>query len=112
MDKIKSGKAINWIVTNKFKLAVVIVLVIGCLVRLINLDGLPDGLDCDEASSGYEAYAIGEYGVDRNGKEMYVCLVSWRSIQNALYTYLLIPCVKIFGLNTVSVILPMALIGC
>jgi hypothetical protein len=112
VDKIKSGKAINWIVTNKFKLAVVIVLVIGCLVRLINLDGLPDGLDCDEASSGYEAYAIGEYGVDRNGKEMPVFLVSWGSGQNALYTYLLIPFVKIFGLNTFSVRLPMDLIGC
>ena len=112
MDKIKNAKIINWIVTNKFKLAVVTVLVIGCLVRLINIDGLPDGLDCDEASSGYEAYAIGEYGIDRNGKEMPVFLVSWGSGQNALYTYLLIPFIKIFGLNTFSVRLPMALIGC
>ena len=112
MDKIKNAKITNWIVTNKFKLAVVIVLVIGCLVRLINIDGLPDGLDCDEASSGYEAYAIGEYGIDRNGKEMPVFLVSWGSGQNALYTYLLIPFIKIFGLNTFSVRLPMALIGC
>ena len=112
MDKIKNAKIINWIVTNKFKLAVVIVLVIGCLVRLINIDGLPDGLDCDEASSGYEAYAIGEYGIDRNGKEMPVFLVSWGSGQNALYTYLLILFIKIFGLNTFSVRLPMALIGC
>ncbi len=112
MDKIKNAKITNWIATNKFKLAVLIVLVIGCLVRLINIDGLPDGLDCDEASSGYEAYAIGEYGIDRNGKEMPVFLVSWGSGQNALYTYLLIPFIKIFGLNTFSVRLPMALIGC
>ena len=112
MNTIKNTKAINWIITNKFKMAVVIVLVIGCLVRLVAIDSLPDGLDCDEASSGYEAYAIGEYGIDRNGKEMPVFLVSWGSGQNALYTYLLIPFIKIFGLNTFSVRLPMALIGC
>ena len=112
MDKIKNTKVINWIVTNKFKLTVVIVLVIGCLVRLINIDKLPDGLDCDEASSGYEAYAIGEYGIDRNGNPYPVHLVSWGSGQNALYSYICIPTIFILGVNEISLRLPMAIIGC
>ncbi len=112
MEKIKDTNAIKWIIKNKYKLAVVLILLIGCLVRLVNIENLPNGLNCDEASSGYEAYSIAETGIDRNGNEMPVFLVSWGSGQNALYTYLLIPFVKVLGLNTLSIRLPMALIGC
>lgn len=39
-------------------------------------------------------------------------LVAWGSGQNALLTYLIIPFIKIFGLNTLSVRLPEAILGC
>ena len=93
MDKIKDTKAIKFVVRNKYRIAVVILLLIGCLVRLVNIENLPNGLNCD-------------------GKTMPVFLVSWGSGQNALYTYILIPFVKILGLNALSTRLPMALIGC
>lgn len=102
----------KWIRQNKYKIAIVLILLIGCLVRLVNIENLPNGLNCDEASSGYEAYSIAESGVDRNGNTMPVFLVSWGSGQNALYTYILIPFVKVLGLNALSIRLPMALIGC
>ena len=89
MEKIKDTNAIKWIIKNKYKLAVVLILLIGCLVRLVNIENLPNGLNCDEASSGYEAYSIAETGVDRNGNGMPVFLVSWGSGQNALYTYII-----------------------
>ena len=97
---------------DKYKIAVLIILIIGFAVRLINLGKIPDGVNVDEASSGYEAYAIGNYGVDRNGKSMPVFLISWGSGQNALYSYMLIPFVKLFGLNVVTTRLPMAILGC
>lgn len=61
---------------------------------------------------GYEAFSIFNYGIDRNGNILPIFLESWGSGQNALYTYLVIPFIKAFGLTVLSVRLPMAIIGC
>ena len=102
----------KFISENKLKLIIYITLIIGFSVRLIGITNFPNGLNVDEVSSGYEAFSISNYGIDRNGNFMPVFLESWGSGQNALYTYLIIPFVKIFGLNILSVRLPMAIIGC
>ena len=73
---------------------------------------MPNALNGDEASSGYEAFSILKYGIDRNGNKLPVFLVAWGSGQNALLTYLAIPFIMIFGLNVISIRLPMAIIGC
>ena len=39
-------------------------------------------------------------------------LIAWGSGQNALLTYLIIPFIQIFGLTTLAVRLPMAILGC
>lgn len=46
------------------------------------------------------------------GNKLPAFLVAWGGGQNALLTYLMIPFIKIFGLNTLSVRLPMAILGC
>ena len=46
------------------------------------------------------------------GNKMPAFLVAWGSGQNALLTYLMIPFIKILGLNILSVRLPMAILGC
>lgn len=46
------------------------------------------------------------------GNKLPAFLVAWGGGQNALLTYLIIPFIKIFGLNTLSVRLPMAILGC
>lgn len=46
------------------------------------------------------------------GNKLPAFLVAWGSGQNALLTYLIIPFIKIFGLNVLSVRLPMAILGC
>lgn len=97
---------------KKYKKIVFVFFVLGFAVRLINIQNYPNALNVDEASSGYEAYAIGTYGIDRNGNFLPVFLKAWGSGQNALYTYILIPFVKLFGLNTLSIRLPMAIAGC
>lgn len=97
---------------ERINIIVFVLIILGCLIRIIGIDKLPIGLNCDEASSGYEAYSILNYGIDRNGNFLPVFLEAWGSGQNALYSYLMIPFVKLFGLNIITTRLPMAIIGC
>lgn len=52
---------------NKNKIIILIIL-IGILVRTVAISQYPKGLNTDEASIGYEAYSIANYGIDRNRK--------------------------------------------
>ena len=97
---------------NKYEMAVAGVFFIGFLCRLIFIRTMPAGLNQDEASIGYEAYAVLKYGMDRNGISVPVHFIAWGSGQNALYANLAIPFIALLGLNEFSLRLPMALIGC
>lgn len=89
-----------------------IIILIGCLSRIFLIEKFPLGLNQDEASIGYEAYSLLNYGIDRNGMPYPVNFISWGSGQNVLYAYLCFPFIKLFGLNRFSIRLPMAIIGC
>lgn len=102
----------EWIKKNKKNIILCLIFLLGFVVRLVAIDQYPQGLNVDEASAGYEAYSILNYGIDRNGNRLPVFLVAWGSGQNALYSYILVPFVKILGLSIFSTRLPMALIGC
>ena len=95
-----------------YKYAVYIILIIGMLNRIVGITDMPNALNCDEASAGYEAFSLLNYGIDRNGNHNPSFLVAWGSGQNALLTYLIIPLIKIFGLKTIAIRLPMAILGC
>ncbi|CQR52351.1 putative membrane protein [Paenibacillus riograndensis SBR5] len=77
--------------------------VLGAIVRIIYLGSIPSGLNQDEASIGYDAYAILHYGIDRNGVHLPIHLIAWGSGQNALYAYLSMPFIWLFGLTPLSV---------
>lgn len=51
-----------------YKIAIIIIFIIGILVRTIGITKMPNAINCDEASSGYEAFSILNYGIDRNRK--------------------------------------------
>lgn len=76
---------------------------LGAIVRIIYINSIPPGLNQDEASIGYDAYAILHYGMDRNGVHLPVHLIAWGSGQNALYAYLSMPFILLFGLTPLSV---------
>ena len=97
---------------NKTDIVLFIILIIGILIRIVGIADMPNALNCDEASSGYEAFSILHYGIDRNGNFMPAFLEAWGGGQNALLSYLMIPFIMIFGLNTFSIRLPMAILGC
>lgn len=90
---------------------VALLLLAGILLRLLWLGDVPGGLNQDEASIGYDAWAILHYGIDRNGFSWPVHLVAWGSGQNALYAYLSMPFLAVFGLSVTSLRLLAACIG-
>ncbi|MEK8211205.1 MULTISPECIES: glycosyltransferase family 39 protein [unclassified Paenibacillus] len=80
-----------------------LIFLLGAIVRVIYIGSIPPGLNQDEASIGYDAYAILHYGIDRNGVHLPIHLISWGSGQNALYAYLSLPFLLLFGLTPLSV---------
>lgn len=84
---------------------------LGAVVRLIRLGWAPPGLNQDEASIGYDAYAILHYGIDRNGVHLPIHLIAWGSGQNAFYAYLSMPFIAVLGLTPLSIRLAGALAG-
>lgn len=86
------------------------VLLVGVLVRTLYLS-YPYGLHRDEAIGGYDAWCLANYGVDSHLALFPVYLKSWGSGQSALYAYLAIPFIKIFGLSEPVFRLPMSIIS-
>ncbi len=109
--KIKKEKQ-EFFLKNKYNIILYIILVVGFITRSVGININPKGLNVDEASSGYDAYSILEFGCDRNGNKFPVFLEAWGSGQNALYSYLMIPFIKLFGLNVITTRLPMVILGC
>ena len=93
-------------------LPVAVLLCLGVALRMIGLTALPLGLNQDEASAGYDAYALLHSGIDRCGNAWPVLLTAWGSGQNALMSYLAMPGIALFGLSELTVRLPNALAGC
>jgi predicted membrane-bound mannosyltransferase len=80
----------------------IVILCVGVGVRLYAFGSFPPGLNQDEASTGYDAWALLHYGIDRHGFHDPVIFVSWGSGQNALYAYLAIPFFLLFGVSVSS----------
>lgn len=93
-------------------LPVALLLCLGFALRLAALPALPCGLNQDEASAGYDAFALLHSGIDRNGGGWPVLFVSWGSGQNALMSYLAMPFIALFGLSELTLRLPNAICGC
>ena len=74
-----------WVKEYWVQIAVCFILMAGFLVRVAGIPEYPAGFNQDEASSGYEAYAIMQTGADRNGVANPVHLISWGSGQKDVY---------------------------
>lgn len=97
---------------NKIEILLSIILMIGSLIRVACIDKMPNALNIDEASSGYDAFSILKYGVDKKGNSFPVVLYAWGSGQSVLYSYMMIPFLILFnGLTEFSTRFPMALAG-
>ncbi|MFA9376731.1 MAG: glycosyltransferase family 39 protein [Lachnotalea sp.] len=105
MDKVKK------IISNRQYMLVCIMMAIGGLARILFLATCPGGVSQDEAFSAYDAFSLSNYGIDCFGYHYPVYNTSWGSGMSALYSWLSIPFIKIFGLNMWTMRLPQAILG-
>lgn len=89
----------------------ILILVLAAFLRLFWLDRVPPALNWDEVSMGYTAYTVSETGMDEWGSRMPLLFRSYGEWKSAVYIYLLVPFIKILGLNAWAVRLPSALAG-
>lgn len=87
------------------------ILILATVLHLLWLDKVPPALNWDEVSMGYTAYSISETGMDEWGERLPLLFRSYGEWKSAVYIYLLVPFIKILGLNVWAVRLPSALTG-
>ncbi|PIQ71528.1 hypothetical protein COV87_02885 [Candidatus Roizmanbacteria bacterium CG11_big_fil_rev_8_21_14_0_20_37_16] len=87
---------------KKVVIILFIFLVIGFLIRFINLDKSPPGFDWDERSHAYNALSIAQTGKDEWGKSFPTVFRAFGDNKLPLYTYLTAFFIKIFGMNIIS----------
>ena len=86
---------------------------LGCFLRFYHLTRLPDGLNQDEASIGYEAFSLAFYGVDRYGNPFPVYPITWGSGGGSpLLIYLTALSFKLFGVSIFVLRGTVAFFGC
>lgn len=88
-----------------------LILLLGAFLRLFMLADNPPSLNWDETSMGYTAYSLLETGRDEWGEKLPIFFRSYGEWKSAVYIYVLIPFVKLLGLNAWAVRLPSALAG-
>ncbi len=92
-------------------LCLFLIIITASILRLWQLGNVPPSPDWDEAALGYNAYSILHTGRDEYGKLLPIVLRSFDDYKPALYAYLVIPFIKIIGLNVVAVRLPSVIFG-
>ncbi len=91
----------------KYKnIIIILIFVIAILIRVINIETLPNDMNVDETGIAYDAYSISEYGVDRYLNKFPVYFINFGGGQSVLYTYILAAFMSFFGNSLVVVRLP------
>ncbi|MEK6819142.1 MAG: glycosyltransferase family 39 protein [Nanoarchaeota archaeon] len=94
------------------RIAIIIILAVGLLIRFIGLGQLPPSLNWDEVSHGYNAYSILRTGKDEWGE--FLPLTNFRAYGDyplPVNLYLTIPSIALFGLNEFGIRFPHAILG-
>jgi 4-amino-4-deoxy-L-arabinose transferase-like glycosyltransferase len=79
------------------------------VVHLLGLGGAPPGLYSDEASIGYNAWAVAHTGVDEHGVRLPLFFEAFGEYKNPVYVYLLAPLTWVLPLTPATERLPAAL---
>ena len=95
----------------KNKIILISILILAAFLRLINLSNLPNSYTPDELAQGYTAYSILRTGKDEWGSTNWLNLRSFGDYKPPLQTLLMIPSIKLFGLNTFAVRFPNAFLS-
>ncbi|MFI3283969.1 MAG: glycosyltransferase family 39 protein [Erysipelotrichaceae bacterium] len=93
-----------------FKICIFLIFSLFLFVSFYRLDTLPYGLHVDEAGMAYDALSLANYSTDRYLYHFPVYLINYGGGQSALYAYLCAFLIKLFGLSTFIIRLPIALL--
>jgi 4-amino-4-deoxy-L-arabinose transferase-like glycosyltransferase len=96
---------------NKNNIILIGIVVFAFILRFWQLGNVPLSPDWDEVALGYDAYSILHTGRDEFGAFMPAVLRSFDDYKPALYAYLAIPTVAMFGLTVFAVRLPSVVMG-
>lgn len=89
-----------------------LVMLTGVFVRCYRFAELPLGLNQDGTMAGVEAYCLLNDGVDQYGISWPTYFTAWGFSQmSTLYSYLLIPFIRVLGLTRFALRLPMLLVS-
>ncbi len=89
---------------------IVLIMVLASFLRFIRLDSYP-ALNADEAAIGYNTYSLIQTGHDEHGHSWPIHFQSFNDYKPGLYFYIVLPFVKLLGLNEWSVRIPNAALG-
>ncbi len=95
----------------KINLKLLGIFILGLLLRIILLSQIPSGLHRDEVSTGYNAYSIIKTGKDEYQRSVPLVFEAFGDWKRPLNIYLSVPFIFIFGLNALSVRLPITILG-
>ena len=88
-----------------------VIVILTIFFRFFWLADVPPSPSLDEVSIGWNAYSILETGGDEYGNKFPILLRAYDDWRPALYVYLVIPFIKLFGLNATSVRLPSVILS-
>jgi 4-amino-4-deoxy-L-arabinose transferase-like glycosyltransferase len=93
------------------KYLIIFILLLAATLRLVALDKFPAGLNADEAAIGYNAWSLLETGKDEHSTSWPLVFRSFDDYKPPIYFYLVLPFIKVLGLNIWAVRLPSAILG-
>jgi 4-amino-4-deoxy-L-arabinose transferase-like glycosyltransferase len=113
MEQEYTGSFMTNLLNKKLGAFIILSLIVllGTFLRFYKLGINPPSLDWDEVSLGYNAYSILQTGADEYGNKFPLSIRSFDDYKPALYAYLDIVPVYLFGLNEFAVRFPAAIFG-
>lgn len=88
-----------------------IIFCLGIFLRFYQLGNIPNSLDWDEASFGYNAYSLLQTGKDEYGETYPLTFKAFGDYKQPVYMYMDVISIALFGPNAFAVRFPSALFG-
>jgi 4-amino-4-deoxy-L-arabinose transferase-like glycosyltransferase len=92
-------------------LLILIIFLVGTFLRFYKLGSVPNSMDWDEVSWGYNAYAVLHTGQDEYGASFPISFRAFGDYKQPVYVYSEVIPIAVFGLNSFAVRFPSALYG-